>query len=137
LYRLGQLGEAVEVGDPQASGISLDVWAWATNGNVPQETIDSELVKQKDRQHDAQGTAQVMLADARCLMKKGQIHNALEVLQRALQIVDMVAGDVQFPKITRPFEKCDRLAALFDRFLKAGCGVKDDAIEMQRLALSP
>ena len=50
LYRLGDLRGALEaarhihqsgleLGDEQASGISLDIWAFATGGRVPEETL--------------------------------------------------------------------------------------------------
>ena len=65
-YHLGDLRGAVEearrnhksgleLGDEQASGIILDVWARATGGNVPQEIVKTELERER---HDAQGTAQ-------------------------------------------------------------------------------
>lgn len=71
LYRLGELQTAVEqarkihdsgveLGDHQASGISLDVWSRATNGAVPSDLLQIELERTR---HDAQGTAQVLLAE--------------------------------------------------------------------------
>ncbi|MBI3468717.1 MAG: AAA family ATPase, partial [Planctomycetes bacterium] len=68
LYRLGDLPAAVEearrihqsglqVGDAQASGISLDIWSRASGGRVPEEVIRTELGRPKG---DVQGTAQVM-----------------------------------------------------------------------------
>src|SRR5205814_7871637 len=62
LYRLGDLPTAVEearrihksgleLGDHQASGISLDVWARATDGAVPHDVLEAELQRSR---HDAQ-----------------------------------------------------------------------------------
>ena len=70
LYRLGDLRGALneaqrmhrsgrDLGDDQASGISLDIWALATGGRVPEDILQHELNRPR---HDAQGTAQVMLA---------------------------------------------------------------------------
>ena len=55
----------LELGDEQASGISLDIWARATGGRVPEEMLKNEL---KRTRRDTQGTAQVLLADGVRLM---------------------------------------------------------------------
>ena len=71
LYRMGALREAVreaqrnhasgiELGDEQASGISLDVWSRATRGRIPEDVVRSELRRERP---DAQGTAQLLLAE--------------------------------------------------------------------------
>ena len=96
LYRLGELETAVEearrihesgleLGDFQASGISLDVWARATPGAVP---IDSLKVETERSRPDAQGTAQVLLAEGACLMGAGDYVQAASAFERAL----IVAG---------------------------------------------
>jgi signal transduction histidine kinase/DNA-binding response OmpR family regulator len=71
LYHLGDLESAVEesranhqsgieLGDEQASGIILDVWARAARGRIADDIVATEL--QRKRQ-DAQGQTQVLLAD--------------------------------------------------------------------------
>src|SRR5262249_2310168 len=80
LYRLGRLREAVEeaqrmyqsgldLGDAQASGISLDVWARAARGQVPPGIIQAELARPSV---DVQRAAQVRLAEAVHLLARGR-----------------------------------------------------------------
>ena len=94
LYRLGDLQGAVEearlihasgleLGDFQASGISLDVWARATQGTVPTSVIEPEVARHR---HDAQGTAQVLLAAGVCRMGAQQPDQAAETFERALAV---------------------------------------------------
>ncbi len=94
MYRLGDLPAAaeeakrlhlsgVELGDTQISGISLDVWAWATSGKVPIEILEVEL---KRKRHDAQATVQVMVAEAVRLLGIDEPRAAAEVLNRACRI---------------------------------------------------
>src|SRR5207244_13264080 len=70
LYRLGDLAGAVpeaqrmhqsglDLGDAQASGISLDVWARAALRRVPEETVKVEMTRSTG---DVQRNAQVALA---------------------------------------------------------------------------
>jgi len=91
-YRLGDLQSAVEqarrihesgleLGDHQASGISLDVWARATPGAVPLEALQAELDRQRP---DAQGTAQVLLAEGVRLMGADDHASAAAAFERAL-----------------------------------------------------
>jgi two-component system sensor kinase len=96
LYRLGDLKRAVaeasrihrfglEIGETQTSGISLDIWARASGGKVPSETIQTEL----DRPGaDVMRTAEVMLADAVRLLGDGRPGDAADVLTRAQQLAD-------------------------------------------------
>ena len=37
----------LELGDEQASGISLDVWALATGGKVPEEILAQEVERER------------------------------------------------------------------------------------------
>ena len=37
----------LELGDEQASGISLDIWARATGGRVPEEILKHELKRSR------------------------------------------------------------------------------------------
>ena len=59
LYRLGDLRRAVEearrmhksgleLGDEQASGISLDIWSLATGGMVPEDILKQEVDSRAD-----------------------------------------------------------------------------------------
>ena len=96
LYHLGDLGAAVEeaqrnhqsgleLGDEQASGIILDVWARATGGRVPDEVLEREL--QRDRR-DVQGTTQVLLADGVRLLAEGRPEEAATVFEKAIAAAD-------------------------------------------------
>ncbi len=96
LYHLGDLRGAVEeaqrnhksgleLGDEQASGIILDVWARATGGRVPEQILKQEL--DRDRP-DAQGTAQVLLAEGVRLLGAGEPERAATVLEEAIEVAD-------------------------------------------------
>jgi len=95
LYRLGDIEGALEesrrnyssgitLGDEQASGIILDVWARATAGRIPERVLDEELARER---RDAQGAAQVQLALAVQLIGRQQPEQAAEVLAKAVRIV--------------------------------------------------
>jgi two-component system sensor kinase len=73
------------LGDEQASGIILDVWARATTGRVPPELLERELARER---HDAQGTAQVLLASAVQDLHLGEVARSVETLERARSIVE-------------------------------------------------
>jgi two-component system sensor kinase len=84
LFRLGEHREALqearrihqsglELGDQQMAGISLDVWAFATAGQMPEELVKTAL--ECDRR-DVQGTTQVLLADGVRLMALGRHEQA-------------------------------------------------------------
>jgi len=90
-YRLGRLGEAAEVGesvwraglelgDPQARGIGLAVWAKASGGRIPAEAIEAELADLSDDVHTA---AEVLTADAIRHLDAGDPATAVERLARA------------------------------------------------------
>jgi two-component system sensor kinase len=94
LYRLGDLPGAIreaqkihesgiELGDEQASGISLDVWSRASNGQIPEAILQNELARQR---HDAQGTAQVMLAEGVRLIGANRHEEAVAVFERAMTV---------------------------------------------------
>ncbi len=94
LYRLGDLQSAVEqarrihesgleLGDYQASGISLDIWARAAPGTVPLDRLQAELERVRP---DAQGTAEVLLAQGVCLMSAGEHAQAAAAFDRALAV---------------------------------------------------
>ncbi len=91
LYRLGDLSSAVEeaqllhrsgieVGDEQAAGIALDIWARATHGAVPPEILEKELSRQR---HDSQGTTQLLVAKGVQLYGLGHVAQASEYFQKA------------------------------------------------------
>jgi two-component system sensor kinase len=95
-YRLGELARAVEesqqnyhsgieLGDEQASGIILDVWARAAHGNVPQQVFEQELQRPR---HDAQGQAQVLFAEGLRLLMRGDLEQAEAFLLRAIETAD-------------------------------------------------
>ena len=70
LYRQGDMPGAVQaaqrvhksgldLGDEQASSISLDVWAMATRGKVPEDLLAQEVNRKRS---DGQTKAQILLA---------------------------------------------------------------------------
>jgi len=92
-YRLGDMQGAVEearsmhesgleLGDGQASGISLDVWSLASGGRVSEEMLQRELSRDRP---DAQGTVQVLVAEGVRLSAAGRHAEAVDVLERAVQ----------------------------------------------------
>jgi two-component system sensor kinase len=94
LYRLGDLRGAIEecrlnhrsgleLGDEQASGIILDVWTRATGGVVPDGLLETELERSG---RDAQGAAQVLLAEGVRLLEAGELSRAAETLQTAIHV---------------------------------------------------
>jgi two-component system sensor kinase len=93
LYRLGDLGGAleeaqlnyrsgIELGDEQASGINLDLWVRAT-GAVPESILEKELARPR---HDVQGKAQVLFAQALQMLGAGQLMEAEELIQEAIDL---------------------------------------------------
>lgn len=94
LYRLGNLRggleeaerihrSGLELGDEQASGISLDVWARSAPKLVPHLALKNELERER---HDAQGQAQVLLAEGVRLVDCDRHAEAAGVFERALSI---------------------------------------------------
>ncbi|NUQ66398.1 MAG: response regulator, partial [Pirellulales bacterium] len=92
LYRLGDLRAAMEearrmhksgleLGEEQASGISLDVWAMASGGQVPEEILAQELARDRV---DAQGKAQVLLAQGVQSTACGNHGAAVDALEKSL-----------------------------------------------------
>lgn len=91
LYRLGDFAGAVDeatrcrrsglaLGDAQAAGINLEVWARASGGAVPRDALDAELARDR---FDVQGAAQVTLADAVCRLAEGDLETARTELEEA------------------------------------------------------
>ncbi len=95
LYYLGHFDEAViearrnyesglNLGDEHASGIILDVWSRATQGVVDKATIQRELERPRK---DAQGIAQVMLAECVRLLAEDHVDEATAVIEKAVKII--------------------------------------------------
>ena len=91
LYHVGDLTGAVaeaqrmhqsgmDLGDAQASGISLDVWARASLGRVPEQIIQAEMARSTG---DVQRHGQVLLAEGVRLFYAGRAGAAAEVLTQA------------------------------------------------------
>lgn len=94
-YRLGNLDKAIdlsqrvhrsglELGDEQASGISLHCWALASQGKLPSDIIQTELARDRV---DAQCTTQVLLAEAIRLYYADDLVNASELLDEARVVI--------------------------------------------------
>jgi len=91
LYHLGDFAGAleesqlnhrsgIELGDEQASGIILDVWARASQGQVPEDIAGTELARKRQ---DAQGASQVFLAAGIQAIYANRYDNAIEFLEKA------------------------------------------------------
>ncbi|WP_162275950.1 response regulator [Roseimaritima ulvae] len=96
LFRLGNLASSaemakrvhlsgVDLGDAQAAGYSLDVWAQSTGGDLAPSVLQSELQRPRA---DLQVTAQVMLAEGMRLLCYGQTAEARAVFCDAQQRVE-------------------------------------------------
>jgi len=94
LYRLGDLAGAleeaqlnyksgIELGDEQASGINLDIWARATPGGIPQAICEQEFKRQR---HDAQGKSQVAFAEGLELLHAGDLEKAEQVIAAGIAV---------------------------------------------------
>ena len=94
LFRLGRLGEAVrevrtvyesgmKLGDQQAPGVSLDVWARASGGKVPAGIIESELNRPTE---DVQRRVQVLQARAAQFLAENRPREAAAVLRQAIKV---------------------------------------------------
>jgi signal transduction histidine kinase/CheY-like chemotaxis protein/tetratricopeptide (TPR) repeat protein len=94
LYRMGDLPGAIalarrnyesgiQLGDEQASGISLDVWSRAALGKVAEGILAAEV---KRTRPDAQGTAQTMLGEGVRLLSSGQAADAAATFEAALNV---------------------------------------------------
>ena len=95
-YRLGELVRAIEesevnyqsgidLGDEQASGIILDVWIRAAQGDVPERLFQEELQRPR---HDAQGQAQVLFAEGVRRLMRGALEQAEEYIVKAIETAD-------------------------------------------------
>jgi signal transduction histidine kinase/CheY-like chemotaxis protein/serine/threonine protein kinase/tetratricopeptide (TPR) repeat protein len=73
----------LRMGDEQASGIILDVWARAGAHTLPSELIE---VERRRERLDAQSISQVLLAAGVKDLMSGQVDRAAETLSRAVQV---------------------------------------------------
>ena len=96
LYHLGDLEGAVreaktnyqsgiELGDEQASGIILDVWARAAQGDIPAEILQRELNRPR---LDAQGRSQVCLAAAVTRFYQGALTESIALVEQAIAVAE-------------------------------------------------
>ncbi len=96
LYHLGEFQAAmaeaklnhqsgIELGDEQASGIILDVWARASLGGVPQEVAETEYARTRQ---DAQGATQVLLTAGIQAIYANDFDEAITSLEEATQTAD-------------------------------------------------
>jgi len=94
LYRLGRFTEAAQlareaydsglaVGDFQVCGNIIEIWARATNGDVPQKILQCELDRPRS---DVQGQAHVLLAQGIQLISDGRFEEAVQALDRGIQV---------------------------------------------------
>lgn len=111
LYRLGNLPAAIaeakrihlsglELGDIQASGVSLDVWVRASGGKVAPETVQAELQRER---HDVQGGAQVKLAEGVRLFMLDRVEEAVVVLESGCQFVEKAGVENAWTQPLRPW----------------------------------
>jgi two-component system sensor kinase len=95
LYRLGDLAGAVaearqihqsglQLGDIQASGLCLEVWARASGGQVDAQALQVEIERPRE---DVQASAQVRLAEGVRLFMQDRAEEAAVVFEKANQAV--------------------------------------------------
>jgi signal transduction histidine kinase/CheY-like chemotaxis protein/tetratricopeptide (TPR) repeat protein len=75
----------IELGDEQASGIILDVWARAAQGDIPEDILERELSRPRP---DAQGRSQVCLAAAIKRYFQGDLPESIELMQEAISAAE-------------------------------------------------
>ena len=96
LYRLGDLPGAVaeakrihragqEIGDTTAMGICLDVWARASGGRIPPETLETELQRPRA---DVQISAQVILAEGVRLFALDRVEEAAALFAKGHRLTE-------------------------------------------------
>ena len=94
LFRLGDLKSAtlearrihrsgLELGDEQASGICLDVWARSASSTLSSAIVQREVNRQRP---DAQGTAQTLLGAGVRKLKHGQLQEAAQHFESAINV---------------------------------------------------
>ncbi len=94
LYRLGRLTEAVQlareaydsgiaVGDDQVCGNIIDIWARASNGDLPAEIVQRELDRPRA---DVQGKGHVLLAQGVQLVTDNRYEDAVAAFSEGIRI---------------------------------------------------
>ncbi|MEQ9407011.1 MAG: ATP-binding protein [Fuerstiella sp.] len=94
LFRVGRLTEAVQlardaydsglaVGDDQVCGNIIEVWARATNGDLPADIVQKELDRPRA---DVQGRAHVLLARGIQLIAEHRFDEAAETFEEGIRI---------------------------------------------------
>jgi signal transduction histidine kinase/tetratricopeptide (TPR) repeat protein len=89
LYRMGRLGEAVElaraihrdgldIGDVQASGLAVEIWSKASCGRVPASAVAVEMARDI---RDVQVRAEVAQGEAVRLIREGEADAAVDLLR--------------------------------------------------------
>lgn len=92
LYRLGDVSAALEecqinhrsgleLGDEQASGIILDVWARASEGKFDHDLLEVELARKR---HDQQGRTQVLFTEGLKHLYANELPQAIKCLHNAV-----------------------------------------------------
>jgi signal transduction histidine kinase len=100
-YRLGELKEAIEeaksvlrdasvIGDVEASGVAVQVWAKASGGDVAAEVVGVELERRSSTHPDVQTTVGILEAEGLRLLRQEQVAEAVEVLEEAARRVEHV-----------------------------------------------
>ncbi len=77
--------EGREIGDAQAAGISLGIWARATRGAVPGELVATELAREKG---DIHTRAELVMAEGLRLMRAGRPGPAARMLHEQLRVIE-------------------------------------------------
>lgn len=106
MYRLGDFAGALEeaqinhrsgleLGDEQASGINLDIWARCMPEGVPEDILAVETARTR---RDAQGSSQVLFAQGVTQFRKGHPEEAAETL--AESVAAAVEAGVRNPYTT-------------------------------------
>lgn len=106
LFRLGDFAGALEeaqinqrsgleLGDEQASGINLDLWARCIPEGVPEEILNTELARTR---RDVQGKSQLLFAQGVTLFRQGQTEESARILQEAVSVA--VEAGVRNPYTT-------------------------------------
>lgn len=96
LYHLGRFADSlkevklnhrsgIELGDEQASGIILDVWARILRREMPGDLIETEMGRKR---HDAQGRVQVLMAAGIREIHVGKPASAIKYLEQAVASAD-------------------------------------------------
>lgn len=99
LFRIGRLTEAVQlareaydsgiiVGDDQVCGNIIDIWARATNGDLPNDIVQKELERPRA---DVQGRAHVLLARGVQLIAEQRLDESIAVFAEGIKI-SLAAG---------------------------------------------